>query len=355
MTTTPQSTPHRSVPTGFSSSGPLLEVKDLHVEFRTKAGVAQAINGLNFTLEAGETLAILGESGSGKSVTAQTIMGILDMPPGHIAGGEIRYRGKDLLTMKPEQRRLLRGVNISMIFQDALSSLNPVLPVGWQIAEMFRVHQKMKRKPARERAIGLMKRVGIPAPEQRVGDYPHQFSGGMRQRIMIAMAIALDPDVLIADEPTTALDVTVQAQVMRLLKELQVENNMGLILITHDLGVVADVADKIAVMYAGRVMETADVFEIYAKPGHPYTKGLLESLPRLDTAETRLNAIPGLPPSLTDMPTGCPFSPRCPYATDLCRTELPELLPMVGGHTSACHYRDDIYHGRLQTPEEAQA
>lgn len=342
-------------PSGTNPAAPLLEVKDLHVEFRTKAGVAQAVNGLTFTLNAGETLAILGESGSGKSVTAQTIMGILDMPPGRISGGEIRYRGQDLLTMKPEERRRLRGVSISMIFQDALSSLNPVLPVGWQIAEMFRVHHNLKRRPARQKAVELMKRVGIPAAEQRIGDFPHQFSGGMRQRIMIAMAIALDPDVLIADEPTTALDVTVQAQVMRLLKELQVENSMGLILITHDLGVVADVADKIAVMYAGQVMEAADVFEIYAQPAHPYTKGLLESLPRIDGEDERLNVIPGLPPALTDIPPGCPFNPRCPYATELCRTERPGLLPVVAGHTSACHYREEIYHGTAQPREEAQA
>ncbi|WP_300343728.1 ABC transporter ATP-binding protein [Nesterenkonia sp.] len=340
---------------GYDASAPLLEVDDLHVEFRTKAGVARAVNGLNFTLNAGETLAILGESGSGKSVTAQTIMGILDMPPGHIAGGEIRYRGKNLFDMPEEQRRRLRGVNISMIFQDALSALNPVLPVGFQIAEMFRVHRGFKRKQAREEAVKLMQKVGIPAAEKRVGDYPHQFSGGMRQRIMIAMAIALDPDVLIADEPTTALDVTVQAQVMRLLKELQTENNMGLILITHDLGVVADVADKIAVMYAGRVMEAADVFEIYAKPGHPYTKGLLESLPRIDAEGERLNAIPGLPPALTNIPPGCPFSPRCPYSTELCRTDRPELLPVAEGHVSACHYREEIYSGELKPREEAQA
>ncbi|WP_120004505.1 ABC transporter ATP-binding protein [Nesterenkonia muleiensis] len=339
----------------YDPSAPLLEVKDLQVEFRTKAGVAQAINGMNFTLNAGETLAILGESGSGKSVTAQTIMGILDMPPGHIAGGEIRYRGQDLLSMKPERRRKLRGVSISMIFQDALSSLNPVLPVGWQIGEMFRVHHRMNRKQARQKAIELMKRVGIPAAEQRVGNYPHQFSGGMRQRIMIAMAIALDPDVLIADEPTTALDVTVQAQVMRLLKELQVENNMGLILITHDLGVVADVADKIAVMYAGRVMEHTDVFSIYSTPAHPYTKGLLESLPRIDAEGDRLSTVPGLPPTLTDMPPGCPFNPRCPYATDLCRTDRPELLPVADGHTSACHYREELYAGTITAREEVQS
>ncbi|GAB3187790.1 ABC transporter ATP-binding protein [Nesterenkonia suensis] len=331
------------------SDGPLLEVRDLHVEFRTKAGVAEAINGLNFTLNAGETLAILGESGSGKSVTAQTIMGILDMPPGHIAGGEIRYRGEDLLTMPAERRRKLRGMDISMIFQDALSSLNPVLPVGWQIAEMFRVHRGLKRREARQQAIEMMRRVGIPAPEERAGDFPHQFSGGMRQRIMIAMAISLDPDVLIADEPTTALDVTVQAQVMRLLKDLQVEQNMGLILITHDLGVVADVADKIAVMYAGRVMEASDVYEIYRQPAHPYTRGLLQSIPRIDGEDERLQAIPGLPPMLTDMPPGCPFSPRCEFATDLCRSERPELREVTSGHTSACHYAEKIY-----TLEEAQ-
>ncbi|WP_146341100.1 ABC transporter ATP-binding protein [Nesterenkonia sp. NBAIMH1] len=329
--------------TGAQQGPPLLEVEDLQVEFRTRKGTAQAINGLNFTLHAGETLAILGESGSGKSVTAQTIMGILDMPPGHIAGGQIRYRGEDLLQMPEEKRRRLRGASISMIFQDALSSLNPVLPVGWQIAETFRVHQGMKRREARERAIEMMRRVGIPAPEKRVGDFPHQFSGGMRQRIMIAMAIALDPDVLIADEPTTALDVTVQAQVMALLKELQEEFSMGLILITHDLGVVADFADKIAVMYAGRVMETADVYETYARTANPYTKGLLDSIPRIDHEGDRLKAIPGLPPILTDMPPGCPFSPRCEFATSRCSTDRPELREIVPGHRSACHYAEDIY------------
>lgn len=328
--------------TSSSTAEPLLEVRDLQVEFRTKAGTAQAVNGLNVTLHAGETLAILGESGSGKSVTAQAIMGILDMPPGHIAGGEIRYRGEDLLQMPVERRRRLRGMNISMIFQDALSSLNPVLPVGWQIGEMFRVHRGMKRREARQKAVEMMERVGIPAAEKRAGDFPHQFSGGMRQRIMIAMAIALDPDVLIADEPTTALDVTVQAQVMRLLKQLQEEFNMGLILITHDLGVVADIADKIAVMYAGRVMEASDVYSIYSSAAHPYTRGLLASIPRVDGADERLDAIPGLPPALTDMPPGCPFSPRCAFATDRCRTERPELREIAEGHTAACHYAEDF-------------
>ncbi|WP_407649897.1 ABC transporter ATP-binding protein [Enteractinococcus fodinae] len=326
-----------------NQTAPLLEVRDLHVEFRTKSGVVQAVNGLNFTLEAGQTLAILGESGSGKSVTAQAIMGILDIPPGNISGGQILFHGEDLLTMPEERRRRLRGRNIAMIFQDALSALNPVYPVGWQIAEMFRVHHKMNRKQARERAIQLMQRVGIPAAEDRVGDYPHEFSGGMRQRIMIAMAIALDPELLIADEPTTALDVTVQAQVMKLLKDLQDEFTMGMILITHDLGVVADVADEIAVMYAGQVMEASDVFEIYRHPSHPYTQGLLDSIPRIDGTDGRLRAIEGLPPKLTDLPPGCLFQPRCPMATELCVAERPGLLPVIQDHVSACHYRDQLH------------
>ena len=253
--------------------GRLLEVDDLYVEFHTRDGVARAINGVSFTLDQGESLAIIGESGSGKSVTAQAIMGILDMPPAKIPGGHIYYCGQDLLGMPEEQRRKTRGPEVSMIFQDALSSLNPVFPVGWQIAEMFRKHRDMNKSDALAQAIRLMERVQIPAARERVRAYPHQFSGGMRQRIMIAMAISLDPAVLIADEPTTALDVTVQAQIMSLLQELQEERQMGLILITHDLGVVADVADRIAVMYAGRLVETADVYDAYAAPGPPVHQG----------------------------------------------------------------------------------
>ena len=271
MTTTTETRPRKSAksvdgPAYHPKDGLLLEVEDLHVEFHTPDGIAKAINGVNFDLYEGQTLAILGESGSGKSVTAQAIMGILDMPPAVIPKGQIRYCGQDLLTMPDEQRRKTRGPEISMVFQDALSSLNPVFPVGWQIAEMFRVHRGMNKSDALERAVKLMQRVQIPAAKERVKAYPHQFSGGMRQRIMIAMAIALDPAVLIADEPTTALDVTVQAQIMALLQELQEERQMGLILITHDLGVVADVADKIAVMYAGRIVERADVFDLYRQP-----------------------------------------------------------------------------------------
>ncbi|OMI39945.1 ABC transporter ATP-binding protein [Streptomyces sparsogenes] len=331
---------------------PLLEVRDLHVEFHTRDGVAKAVNGVNYSVHAGETLAVLGESGSGKSVTAQAIMGILDMPPGKIPQGQILFRGEDMLTMSNEERRKIRGRRIAMIFQDALSSLNPVLSVGYQLGEMFRVHQGLSKKAAKAKAIELMDRVRIPAAKERVGDYPHQFSGGMRQRIMIAMALALEPDLIIADEPTTALDVTVQAQVMDLLAELQREYNMGLILITHDLGVVADVADKIAVMYAGRIVETAPVHELYKRPAHPYTQGLLESIPRLDRKGQELYAIKGLPPNLLKIPTGCAFNPRCPKAQDICRTDVPLLEPVteqdgtpLPGRGSACHFWKETIHG----------
>ena len=269
-------------------------------------------------------------------------MGILDMPPAVIPGGRVLYKGRDILTMPEEERRKMRGPEISMVFQDALSSLNPVFPVGWQIAEMFRVHQGMNRADARAQSIRLMERVNIPAAADRVKAYPHQFSGGMRQRIMIAMAIALNPKVLIADEPTTALDVTVQAQIMALLQELQEEFKMGLILITHDLGVVADVADRIAVMYAGRIVERAEVGDIYARPGHPYTKGLLESIPRLDQKGQKLSAIGGLPPNLTRIPSGCAFHPRCVMAQDICRTERPLLLDIGPMRQSACHFSQEV-------------
>ncbi|MEU8512265.1 ABC transporter ATP-binding protein [Kitasatospora sp. NPDC048722] len=333
--------------------GPLLDVRDLHVEFVTRDGVARAVNGVNYSVRAGETLAVLGESGSGKSVTAQAIMGILDMPPARIPRGEIRFRGQDMLKMDREERRRIRGQKIAMIFQDALSSLNPVLSVGFQLGEMFRAHHGTSRKEAKDKAVELMDRVRIPAAKQRVNDYPHQFSGGMRQRIMIAMALALEPDLIIADEPTTALDVTVQAQVMDLLAELQSEFHMGLILITHDLGVVADVADKIAVMYAGRIVETAPVHELYARPAHPYTRGLLDSIPRLDQKGQELYAIKGLPPNLLRIPEGCAFNPRCPRAQDICRAEVPELFPVteedgtaLAGRGSACFFWKETLHGR---------
>ncbi|TFJ95202.1 molecular chaperone DnaJ [Platysternon megacephalum] len=306
----------RTTPASHHHGPVLLEVNDLQVEFRMREGTAKAINGVSFDLRGGETLAILGESGSGKSVTAQAIMGIIDSPPGFVSGGSVKFRGQELLTMPEKKRREFRGPEISMIFQDALSSLNPVFPVGWQIGEMFRIHRGMNRTDAKKAAIRLMEKVNIPAAKERVDAYPHQFSGGMRQRIMIAMAISLDPAVLIADEPTTALDVTVQAQIMQLLAELQADSGMGLILITHDLGVVADVADRIAVMYAGKIVEQADVASIYSRPAHAYTRGLLDSIPRVDAKGQTLYAIGGLPPNLMRIPEGCAFNPRCRFATE---------------------------------------
>ncbi|GHH21299.1 ABC transporter ATP-binding protein [Streptomyces rubradiris] len=323
----------------------LLEVRDLHVEFRTRDGVARAVNGVGYAVDEGETLAVLGESGSGKSVTAQAVMGILDTPPGRITGGRVLFRGRDLLTLKERERRRIRGAGMAMIFQDALSALNPVLTVGDQLGEMFVVHRGLSRKDARARAVELMERVRIPAAAQRVRDYPHQFSGGMRQRIMIAMALALRPALVIADEPTTALDVTVQAQVMDLLAELRREYRMGLILITHDLGVVADVADRIAVMYAGRIVESAPVRDLYRAPAHPYTRGLLDSVPRLDRKGRELYAIKGLPPNLTRVPPGCSFHPRCPMAQDVCRTDEPPLYEVPGGRGSACHFWRECLRG----------
>ncbi|KOT44258.1 methionine ABC transporter ATP-binding protein [Streptomyces caelestis] len=316
----------------------MLEVRDLRVEFHTRDGVAKAVDGVSYGVDAGETLAVLGESGSGKSVTAQAVMGILDVPPGRITGGEVVFRGRDLLKLKEDERRKVRGAEMAMIFQDALSSLNPVLSVGDQLAEMFTVHRGMSRRDARARAVELMDRVRIPAARERAGQYPHQFSGGMRQRIMIAMALALEPALIIADEPTTALDVTVQAQVMELLAELRRELGMGLILITHDLGVVADVADRIAVMYAGRIVESAPVHDVYKAPAHPYTRGLLDSVPRLDLKGRELRAIKGLPPNLTRVPPGCAFHPRCPLARDVCRTDEPPLYEVSATRGSACHF-----------------
>ncbi|GHE84222.1 ABC transporter ATP-binding protein [Streptomyces longispororuber] len=333
-----------------AAPAPLLDVRDLHVEFRTRDGVARAVNGVDYSVAAGETLAVLGESGSGKSVTAQAIMGILEAPPGRVTRGEILFQGRDLLKLTEEERRKVRGAGLAMIFQDALSALNPVLSVGDQLGEMFVVHRGMSRKDARARAVELMDRVRIPAARERAGQYPHQFSGGMRQRIMIAMAMALEPALIIADEPTTALDVTVQAQVMDLLAELKGELDMGLILITHDLGVVADVADTIAVMYAGRIVEKAPVHELYRAPAHPYTRGLLASIPRLDHKGRDLYAIKGLPPSLLRVPPGCAFHPRCPMARDVCRTEVPPLARVTyegfaGERRSACHFWKECLRG----------
>ena len=327
---------------GLDPRAPLLHVEDLHVEFRTRDGVAKAVNGAGFHLSAGETLALLGESGCGKSVTAQAVMGILDTPPAHVTGGRVLYRGVDLLRLTEEDRRKVRANRIAMIFQDALSALNPVYSVGFQLAELFRKHRGLSRKDAKQRAIESLDQVRIPAARQRIDDYPHQFSGGMRQRVMIAMALALDPEVLIADEPTTALDVTVQAQIMGLLAELQHQRNMGLILITHDMGVVADVADRISVMYAGRVVEEAPVYDIYAHPAHPYTQALLASIPRLDLKGQQLSVIRGLPPALTDIPSGCAFHPRCGYAREICRQEQPPAYRIAPHRESRCHFIREV-------------
>ncbi|MEN3308763.1 MAG: oligopeptide transport system ATP-binding protein [Micromonosporaceae bacterium] len=320
----------------------LLEVRDLFVEFRTRDGVAKALNGVCLHLNPGETLAVLGESGSGKSVTAQTIMGILDTPPGRVQSGQIRYRGRDLLGMPENERRQIRGRKIAMVFQDALSALNPVLSVGYQITETLRTRLGMARPAARDRAVELMDMVRIPAARQRLDQYPHEFSGGMRQRVMIAMALALEPEVLIADEPTTALDVTVQAQIMDLLGDLRRDLQMAMVLISHDLGVVAGVADRIAVMYAGRVVEHADVYQLYKAPAHPYTRGLLASVPRLDPDGADLATIRGLPPSLMAIPPGCPFHPRCPYAQPVCRSVVPDLIQLGAGRVSACHFAAEV-------------
>ena len=320
----------------------LLEVDDLSVEFRTDYGTVRAVNALSYHLDKGETLAILGESGSGKSVSAQAIMGILDTPPGFVTQGSIRFRGNDMLTMNKQDQRAIRGEGIAMVFQDALSALNPVFSVGWQLSELHRRHRGYGKQEAKKESIRLLDLVGIPGAADRVNDYPHQFSGGMRQRVMIAMSLALDPDVLIADEPTTALDVTVQAQIMQLLADLQAERNMGLILITHDMGVVADVADKICVMYAGRIVERADVHSIYANPAHPYTKALLESIPRIDLKGQQLASIEGLPPTLTRLPPGCSFNPRCAYAQERCTHDEPPLYDVDGARQSACHYWEEV-------------
>ncbi|WP_285698295.1 ABC transporter ATP-binding protein [Actinomadura sp. NBRC 104412] len=324
----------------------LLEVDDLHVRFRVRDQDVRAVNGLSYTLDEGETVAILGESGSGKSVAAQAVMGILDTPPARITKGSVRLRGEELLGLPERRRRAYRGDRISMIFQDALTALNPVFTVGDQICEMFQVHRGMRRKEAKARAVELMERVRIPSARDRLGDHPHHFSGGMRQRIMIAMALALEPDVLIADEPTTALDVTVQAQIMRLLADLQDELRMGLVLITHDLGVVAGVADRIVVMYAGSVAEQAPARDLYARPAHPYTKGLLASVPRLDRGGGRLVPIRGVPPNPAALPSGCPFRPRCPRVERVCAEERPGLVEVAPGHAAACHFADEVHaHG----------
>ena len=328
-----------------STESPLLSVRGLRARFNTAAGVVQALDGVSFDVYAGRTLALLGESGSGKSVTAQAIMALLPKPSGAINGGSIMYDGRDLATAKTSEVRRLCGTEIAMIFQDPLSSLNPVFRIGAQLAEPFMRRQKMGRKEAWARGLELLKRVGIPDPEQRISAYPHQFSGGQRQRIMIAMAIALNPRVLIADEPTSAVDVTVQKQIMDLLADLQAEHNMGMLLITHDLGVVADVAERAAIMYAGRIVEEGPIREVYDNPAHPYARGLLDSIPSVDAREERLTPIPGAPPSLLDMPPGCAFAPRCAFAQPACSAGVPDLRVPAGwpeNHRAACYRTEEV-------------
>jgi peptide/nickel transport system ATP-binding protein len=311
----------------------LLEVRDLAVSFETADGVVQAVRGISFGVERGGTLGIVGESGSGKSVSALTILGLTQ---GARISGSARFDGRELLTMSGDELRAVRGAGIAMIFQDPLSSLHPHYRVGWQIAEMISVHEKTGRRQLRARAIELLGLVGIPRPERRVDDYPHQFSGGMRQRAMIAMALALNPKVLIADEPTTALDVTVQAQIIDLMRRLQGEFGTAIVLITHDLGLVAEIAEEVLVMYAGRAMERADRRTLFYRPHHPYTRGLLESLPAKGATGSRLTPIAGAPPSLIRLPGGCPFHPRCPEVLSRCRTDVPPLRDLAAGHASAC-------------------
>jgi peptide/nickel transport system ATP-binding protein len=311
----------------------LLAVEDLTVSFPTADGLVEAVRGISFGVDSARTLGIVGESGSGKSVSTQTIVGLTQ---GARISGRAIFDGRDLLTMSPDELRHVRGAEIAMIFQDPLSSLHPQYRVGWQIVEAIQAHEDASKGEARRRAIDLLDRVGIPQPDKRVDDYPHQFSGGMRQRAMIAMAIALNPRLLIADEPTTALDVTVQAQIIELMKDLQSEFGTSIILITHDLSVLAGLADEVMVMYAGRAMERGARRTVYRNAYHPYTRGLIQALPRRARPKARLTPIAGLPPSLIRPPAGCPFHPRCPYAFDRCRTETPPLAEVEPGHVSAC-------------------
>ena len=335
-------------------SAPLLEIRDLQTHFFTDDGVVRAVDGVSLALEPGRTLAVVGESGSGKSVTALSVLRLVATPPGRIVGGSIRFRGRELLSLSEPEMRAIRGREISMIFQEPMTSLNPVFTCGAQIMEVLELHLKLDRSAAKRQAVELLKKVGIPSPEQRVDEYPHQMSGGMRQRVMIAMALACRPALLIADEPTTALDVTIQAQILDLLRSLQRELEMSVLLITHDLGVVAETADQVAVMYAGQVVETCGVREIFRATRHPYTAGLLASLPRLDEAPgpagvgpRRLRVIPGQVPDPSRFPSGCRFHPRCPLAVERCRSEMPALRAVGSGHLARCHRAEEIASGAV--------
>lgn len=321
---------------------PILSVQDLHTEFAADYGLVRAVNGVSFDLYPGETLGIVGESGSGKSVTSVSVLGLIPSPPGRISGGRILYKGKDLVGMGDEELGRIRGKDISMIFQDPMTSLNPLMRIGEQVSEALELHRNLDRKAARAKAVEMLAAVGIPDPARRATEYPHQFSGGMRQRVMIAMALSCEPDILIADEPTTALDVTIQAQILDLVRNLGRERKTAVIMITHDLGVVAGTCDRVCVMYAGRIVEQGPVDDLFREPLHPYTQGLLASIPRIDTdRSSRLYSIPGSPPSLVGMPEACAYAPRCPKAMDICRSRSPGITtvaaaprPPVAGRTT---------------------
>ncbi|MHC4375077.1 MAG: ABC transporter ATP-binding protein [Planctomycetota bacterium] len=322
---------------------PILELRDLQTHFFSEEGTARAVDGVNYAIQPGETLGVVGESGCGKSVTSLSIMQLVPSPPGKIVGGEILFRGQNLLDLKASEMRRIRGNEISMIFQEPMTALNPVYTVGNQIMETVMLHQGLSKDQARRHAIEMLDKVGIPSPESRVDNYPHELSGGMRQRVMIAMAMACNPTLLIADEPTTALDVTIQAQILDLIRDLQEERGMSVLLITHDLGVVAETAHHVAVMYAGKVVEYADVTELFERPRHPYTIGLFRSLPDLAPPGERLATIDGIVPAATRFPSGCRFRTRCPLASDKCASEVPPLAPLPDqpGHTVACHHLEE--------------
>jgi len=328
------------------NEAPLLEVKDLRTHFKTEEGIVKAVDGVSFTLYPGQTLGIVGESGSGKSVTSLSLLKLIPTPPGILAGGEVFYRGRDVLKMSDEELRSLRGNKISMIFQDPMTSLNPFLRISTQLMETIMLHQKLDKKAAHARAVEMLKLVGIPDADRRVDHYPHQFSGGMRQRVMIAMALSCNPEVLIADEPTTALDVTIQAQILELIQDLSKRLGTATILITHDLGVVAGMCDLICVMYAGKVVERGTADQLFGDPRHPYTKGLIKSVPRLDRKSSeRLYSIPGQPPLVVNLPAACPFHPRCEFAMDQCRKEYPPVRTLGQDRQVACWLEADTKEG----------
>ncbi|MBA3470628.1 MAG: ABC transporter ATP-binding protein [Herpetosiphonaceae bacterium] len=333
---------------------PLLDVRNLQVQFKTQDGIINAVNNVSFTVNRGETLGIVGESGSGKSVTSLAIMRLIPAPPGKIAGGQILFDGEDLVDYSEAEMRKIRGNRISMIFQDPMTSLNPVLRIGRQMTESLQLHMNMNAKQARDRAAELLAMVGIPAPDKRLDDYPHQFSGGMRQRVMIAMGLSCNPELLIADEPTTALDVTIQAQILELLNRLKDETGTAIIFITHDLGVVAGMTDRVMVMYAGRAVEQTSTQQLYDNPRMPYTMGLLDSIPRLDEGKgERLTPIRGLPPDMLEKAERCPFAPRCDFVQEVCWTTIPPLRSVEPNHQAACLF--DITHEQRQSAASKKA